>query len=225
MKKISTIPQSSIFAVIPARNEEKSISEVIEQTQKYVDKVIVVDENSEDDTAKLAKRAGAFVINHVINLGKGAAQKTGNDYAIKQGAKILVNLDGDGQHNPEDIPKLLEALKNTDFVLAVREFNSNMPFIKRAWNFGISKTFGLLYGIEIYDQQCGFRAFKADTYKTIRWKSQDYLVETEMLVNLLKAKLRLKEVPIKTIYNREHGGVSPTYGFKHLLAMLLWRIS
>lgn len=225
MKKISErILKSKIFAVTPARNEAETIFGLVKKTQKYVSKVIVVNEASKDNTAKLAREAGAVVLNHAVNLGKGAAQKTGNDYAVSQGADILVNLDADGQHDPDEIPKLLAALKNSDLVLGIRRFNKNMPFIKRAWNFGITILFSWLYRTKVKDQQCGFRVFSADTYKKIRWKSVDYLVETEMLINLLKRKLRLKQVPIETIYTRDHGGVSPTYGFRHLVAMVLWRL-
>jgi len=223
-KTLERISRNKIFAVMPAVNESKNVSKLIRQIKKYVDKVIVVDDGSIDRTSQLAKKAGAIVLRHDINLGKGAALKTGCDYAIRQNANIILNLDADGQHSPEEIPKFLKALKNTDLVHGTRQFNTSMPFIKRAWNFGISKIFSLLYGTEVHDQQCGFRAFKADAYKNIRWKSTDYLVETEILINLLKAHLKLKEVPIETIYKREHGGVNPTYGFKHLLAMFLWRL-
>lgn len=225
MKKTSgRILRNKIYAVLPARNEEKTISDLVKKARKNVNKVIVVNESSEDGTAELARKAGAFVLNHAVNLGKGAAQKTGNDYAVLNGADVIVNLDADGQHDPSEIPKLLEGLKDSDLVVGVRKFNRDMPFVKRAWNFGISKLFSILYGVRVVDQQCGFRAFSAETYKKIRWKSTDYLVETEMLINLLKRKLKLKQVPIETIYTRDHGGVSPIYGFKHLAAMLLWRL-
>lgn len=225
MKKTSErILRNNIFAVLPARNEAKTIFNLVKKTQKHVNKVIVVNEASEDGTAELARRAGAIVLDHAVNLGKGAAQKTGNDYAIHKGADVLINLDADGQHDPDEIPKLLAALTDSDLVLGVRKFNRNMPFIKRAWNFGITILFSWLYGTRVKDQQCGFRVFSADTYKKIRWKSVDYLVETEMLINLLKRKLKLKQIPIETIYIQDHGGVNPTYGFRHLAAMVLWRL-
>ena len=212
------------YAIIPAYNEEGHITEVIEKTKAHANNIIVIDDGSTDKTYDIAKKTGVIVLKHVINLGKGAALKTGCDYAIKNGANILINLDSDGQHDPNEIPKFLEELKTSDLVKGVRQFGGDMPFIKRAWNFGISRLFSILYGKGIYDQQCGFRVLTAETYKKIRWKSTDYLVETEILVNLLKVGLKLKEVPIKTIYLREHGGVNPTYGFRHLAAMLLWRL-
>ncbi len=219
-----TKTKAKIFAILPARNEALTISKVIIAAKKYVYSVIVVDDGSEDDTAKVSRRAKAVVLTHIVNLGKGAALKTGCDYALRQGAKILIVLDSDGQHDPKELPQFIKALKSSDLVTGVRQFDKQMPFVKRAWNFGISKLFSFLYGTEVHDQQSGFRAFTVDTYKKIRWKSTDYLVETEMLVNLLKRGLSLKEVPIKTIYTRDHGGVSPSYGFRHLAAMLLWRL-
>ena len=212
------------YTIIPAHNEEEHIAKVIEETKTYTQNIIVVDDGSIDKTYDVAKKTGVIVLRHVINLGKGAALKTGCDYAIKNGAKILVNLDSDGQHDPTEIPMFLEALKTADLVKGTRKFDGSMPFIKRAWNFTISKLFSRLYGKGVYDQQCGFRALTAETYEKIRWKSTDYLVETEILVNLLKVGLKLKEVPIKTIYLKNHGGVNPSYGFRHLAAMLLWRL-
>ena len=99
-----------IFAIIPAHNEQKSISEVIRKAKAYVDEVVLVDDGSKDRTAELGGRSGAVVLRHIVNLGKGAALKTGCDYAVRKGAQFIVAIDADTQHNPTDIPKFIEKL-------------------------------------------------------------------------------------------------------------------
>ncbi len=207
--------------ILGAKNEQENISKVVRGCKKYVDEVIVVDDGSTDETGKQALATGATVLRHIINLGKGAALKTGCEYAIRRGHERLVEMDSDGQHDPKDIPKLLKALNDSDFVLGARPRDRNMPFIKRTWNSLISKTFETLFKLEVSDEQSGFRAFSASTYPLIEWKARDYLVETEMLINVAKHRLSYKEVTIRTIYKRQHGGVPPSYGFKHIGAMLL----
>ena len=100
-----------LFAVIPAHNESAHIKNVVMGTKKYVSKVIVVDDASKDDTFEIASKAGATVLRHIVNLGLGGTLKTGCDAAILLGADAIVTLDGDGQHDPSEIPKLLDAMK------------------------------------------------------------------------------------------------------------------
>ena len=110
--------KKKIFAIIPAYNEEKHINKVVKQTKKYVDNVIVVDDGSKDKTKAAASKAKAIVLRHLVNLGKGASLKTGCDYAVKNNADIMIVIDADAQHDPDEIPKFLETIKNCDVVLA-----------------------------------------------------------------------------------------------------------
>ena len=165
--------KKKIFAVIPAYNEEKQISGVVKKTKKYVNNVVVVDDGSKDKTKDTAKKSKAIVLQHLVNLGKGAALKTGCDYAVKNKADIIIVIDADAQHNPDDIPKFLENLKNDDIILTYRRLNKNMPFILKFGNLFINKTINFLYGIKIKDSQCGYRAFTAKAYKKLRWKASD----------------------------------------------------
>ena len=99
--------KKKIFAIIPAYNEEKQINSVINKTKKYVDEVIVVDDGSKDSTGEIAKKSNAIVLRHLVNLGKGAALKTGCDYAVKNKAGIIIAVDADAQHDPKEIPNFL----------------------------------------------------------------------------------------------------------------------
>ena len=108
--------KENIFAIIPAYNEENRVADVVTNAKRYVDKVIVVDDGSSDKTYDAAKSAGAVTLKHIVNLGKGAALKTGCDYAITQGADMLIVLDADTQHDPEEIPNFIKTLKEADIV-------------------------------------------------------------------------------------------------------------
>ena len=115
---------NKVWAVIPAYNEERDISAIVKKTKKYVEGIVVVDDGSRDKTRHAAEQANAIVLSHAINLGKGAALKTGCDFAVKKGAKFIVALDADAQHNPGNIPRFIEKLKNNDIVFGYRKFCS-----------------------------------------------------------------------------------------------------
>jgi glycosyltransferase involved in cell wall biosynthesis len=217
--------KKSIVAVIPAHNEEKNIRRILEETKKYVDSIIVVDDGSRDKTSYVAKIAKVTVLTHIINLGKGAALRTGCDYALKEGADRIIVLDADAQHEPSKIPLFLEGLEGADVVLGYRKEGKEMPFVLKFGNWFINKMIKLLYGIELKDTQCGYRAFTAKAYKKIRWKSSNYSMESEMIANIGKRKLKFKEVPIKTIYQDKYKGTTVMDGVKIAYNLLWWRLS
>ena len=103
------------LAIIPCLNEELTIASIVLKSKKYVDTVLVVDDGSKDDTTKIAEKVGAIVITHEKNRGKSAAIKTGFRYALEQDFSYVITIDGDGQHNPEEIPLLLKDLKENKF--------------------------------------------------------------------------------------------------------------
>ena len=212
-------------AVIPAYNEEKYIGEVIENTKNYVHQIIVIDDCSKDNTFQKAKKSEVIVLKHIVNLGKGAALKTGCEAALKLNATHIVALDADGQHDPSEIPDLIKVLDGSDIVFGVRKFNKNMPLVAKVGNAGLSFITKILFGISISDTQSGFRAFTAEAYKKIRWNSPEYAVETEMIARAGKNKLSYKEATIKTIYNDKYKGTTFVDGFKILLNMIIWRLT
>src|SRR3989338_2857076 len=214
-----------VFAVIPAYNEEKYISKIIKETKKYVDKVIVVDDGSKDKSVSMARRSKAVVLTHLVNLGKGAALKTGCDYAIKSNASLIIAIDADAQHDPKEIPSFLKGLKNHEIVLGYRKLNRKMPSVLKFGNWFINKTIRFLYDIKIRDSQCGYRAFTAKAYKKLRWKASDYSMESEMIAKMGKYKLSYTEIPITTIYSDKYKGTTVLDGIKIVFNLLVWKLN
>ncbi|MEK6900214.1 MAG: glycosyltransferase family 2 protein [Nanoarchaeota archaeon] len=210
--------------IIPAYNEGNNIAEVIKKTRTYCHNVVVIDDGSKDDTAEKAKKAGALVIKHPINLGKGAALKTGCDYAVNNGAAKIIALDADGQHDPVEIPNFLASLENNDIAFGARRIPKSMPLVFRFGNKVISTSLQLLYGIKVHDSQCGYRAFTADAYRKIRWQANDYYVETEMAIRAGKKYLKSCTIPIETIYADRYKGTTVLDGFFIVAKMIGWRL-
>lgn len=212
-------------AVIPAYNEARHISRIIAEVKKYVDLTIVVDDGSIDTTFKKATAAD-IVSKHIINLGKGAALRTGFEIALKNNADIIITLDADSQNNPTDIPKFINALNESkaDIVIGARSFNKNMPFIFRLGNIYLRKMFQFLFRLKIDDTQSGYRAFKASCYTKIKWQSTDYSVETEMLANAGKHRLKCIEIPIATRYLSSYKGTTIIDGISIFFHMLVWKL-
>lgn len=210
-------------AIIAAHNEQAHIKKVARQVKKYVDLVIVANDGSTDDTEKEALAGGAVVLTHITNLGKGGAMKTGAEYAIRQGVDALVFLDGDGQHDPAEIPKFLKQLERTDIVFGARRFNKNMPFVRKLGKWLTSFVVKVFYGMTINDCLNGFRAVTTKAYPDIVWRSTDYTVEVEMIAWAGKAKLKYKEVTTKTIYHDTNKGVTPLHGFPIIWNLIMWR--
>ena len=214
---------ATLFIIIPAHNEESKIQDVIRQAQEYSQNIIVVDDGSRDSTAAKAKELRVIVLRHNVNLGKGAALRTGCDYAIQSGADNLIVLDGDGQHDPQEIPRFLKALSQSEIVFGYRRKPESMPFVLKLGNWCINNIFYLLFRINIKDSQCGYRAFTAEAYKKVRWDASDYYMETEMLIKAGKHKLSHSQIPIETIYADNYKGTTVLDGVKIVTSLFLWR--
>ncbi len=216
--------KQKLIAVIPAYNESEHISAVVKATRKYVDEVIVVDDGSSDDTFKQAKPAD-IVLRHIVNMGKGLAMRTGFEAALRHKADVIVFIDADGQHKPEDIPKLLAKLDSGyDMVSGMRSFDGDMPFVLRFGNWFLVGAFNLLFNAKIHDLSNGFRAIRASSYSFIKWKSSGYAVETEILARARRHKLSIGEIPIQTIYLNKVKGTTVFDGVVMFMNMMYWRI-
>lgn len=193
----------SVTAIIPAKNEGISIGSIVIKTKRHVDRVIVIDDGSIDDTASIARSAGAEIIRHQTNKGKGEALKTGFYEARKNGTKIIVTIDGDGQHDPDEIPKLIEPIKlgMADIVIGSRFLNGNeIPFIRRLGQLFLDKSTSLNCGIKSTDSQSGFRAFAIHTVPKFRFMSKGFSIESEMLEDAADAGFRIKDIDINVRY-------------------------
>ena len=221
--KRGTAPQN-ITVVLPAYNEEVSIGSIVLLTRFYADKVIVVDDGSSDRTAEVARKAGAEVIIHEVNTGKGGALKTG--FAVAEGADIIVTMDSDGQHNPADIPKLVAPILKgeADMVNGSRYLNGlgrNTPIYRRIGQTILDRFTNLNSGLKITDSQSGFRAFAASTKDIFRFSAQGMAIESEMLADAGKSGLRITEIEIGVRYDVGCSAVNPIkHGFGVLVMVL-----
>lgn len=210
-----------VWAVIPAFNESKEIAKTVAGVKHFCKNVVVVDDGSTDRTAHFAKKAK--VIKLIINSGKGTALRTGCDYAIQEGAKKIVVVDADGQHNPKEIPNFIKALDKYDIVFGYREFTKAMPKVLRLGNWGLSLMTTIIQRIKLKDTQCGYRAFTAKAYKKVRWKSTGYSMESEMIARASRAKLKYTEVKVDTIYNDNYKGTTAFDGVGVMKDIIKWR--
>lgn len=218
-----------VIAVIPAYKEETTIADVIERTRSFVDEIIVVNDGSPDHTADVAKAHGATVVSHVINRGLGAAIGTGFAAAQKHHADVVITLDADGQHDPQEIPKFLEAIeRGADFVIGSRMIGSesNMPWYRKVANM-LGNIFTLvLFGAWVTDSQSGFRAFTKTALENIQIKTNRMEVSSELIAEANANHLTIAEVPIKAIYTDYSlsKGQSFFVGIKTLLKLILRRL-
>jgi len=215
---------NGIAAILPAFNEEVSIGSVVLRARRYADRVIVVDDGSSDRTAEIAELAGAEVIRHQLNMGKGAALKTG--FESLDSELVVVTIDTDGQHDPSDIPKLVEPILKgeADMVNGSRYINGNKkdtPFYRRLGQVVLDNATRLDSGLNITDSQSGFRAFSADTRGIFRFKQTGLAIESEMLADAANAGLRIKEVEIGVRYDVDGSSENPvSHGVKVLVKIL-----
>jgi glycosyltransferase involved in cell wall biosynthesis len=190
-----------ITAIIPAFNEELSIGSVVLRAKKHADIVLVIDDGSIDRTCEVARLAGAEVIQHHRNIGKGAALKTGFEHAGLSGAKVIVILDSDGQHNPEEIPRLVAPIlaDKADLVNGSRYIHNSkkdIPFYHRIGWYLLDTVTNINSRLHITDTQSGFRAFSSSTLPVFRFNTKGLGIESEMLIDAANAGFRIKEVEI-----------------------------
>lgn len=197
--------------ILPAYNEEGKIGKVVSKSKPYVDRVVVVDDGSNDRTAKEAKNAGAFVIIQPVNMGAGAAIRAGFEYGIANNFDVCVVMGGDDQDNPNEIPLLLEKIRQGyDFVQGSRyvrhEQTENMPLFRRVTTKGYSLFFRLVTGFPVTDGSNGFRAIRTSILKTMRLK-QDWLnryeLEPYVFYQAIKKGYRVIEVQVTKRYPKQ----------------------
>ncbi len=226
IKKKQLISPSDIWVLIPAYNEEKYIENVLREVLTYTDNIIVVSDGSSDATGILAGKHAPVVVEHEINLGKGAALKTGCEYAFHHlAAKAVIFLDSDLQHDPSELPRFYEALKSWDVVFGVRVFSTQMPLLRSIFNRVASVLIWLLFGYYIPDIPCGYKAMKKTAYERLAWESRDYAVETEIAARTARNKIPFKTLTVRTIYHDFDRGMTFLDTLNVLLKIASWRFS
>jgi polyprenyl-phospho-N-acetylgalactosaminyl synthase len=198
--------QHKIFCIVPAYNEEKNIFKVLDDLKKTINNIVVIDDGSSDKTYDIAKSSGVTVLKHITNRDQGAALETGNQYALENGADIIVHFDADGQFLASEINDLVEPLiKNEcDIVFGSRflEKKSNMPLLKRRIIYPLARAVNkIFFNVNLSDPQCGFRAFKAGIAGKISIEQDGKAHCSEILKKVFAENLKYKEVPVTVIYN------------------------
>jgi len=217
-----------IACVIPAFNEEKNIVNVINGVKNFVDYIIVVNDKSKDKTAKLAKAAGAIVLNHPINRGQGAALQTGNDYALNLQADIIVHFDGDNQFIAKEIKDIVKPIidNKADIVFGSRFLGkkANFPFLKKYFIYPLAQIFTrFILGIKLSDPQNGFRAMNKYAAEKIKIVNREMAHNSEIQSKAFSQKLRITEVPITVVYH--HFGQKLSGGLKIIKDLLIYKLS
>lgn len=213
--------------VLPVYNEERYISHLIERAKKHVDIVIAVDDGSRDKSFETIQESGAVGLKHIINLGKSSALKTGCEAAIKLGADIIIFMDSDGQHLPEDLPRFIEILEKNeaDMVIGSRVGGDKMPFVRKYGNELLKMVVQMLFSVAIKDIQSGYRAFRSEHYQYLNWRSKNYHADAEMTARAGKYGLRCKEIFIDTIYNDPYKGMNIIDGIGLLFNIVTWKFT
>lgn len=215
--------------VIPAYNEEKTIAKIVRETRKFIPDVIVVDDGSNDGTGIEAKKAGAKVVRHIVNVGVGLATITGNEYAIRKGYEVIVNIDADEQHFPKDIPaavgllekNALDAVFGSRFLTHSKEF----PWVLKFGNKFLTFTNRLMFGSNITDTQTGFRVFRVEAWKKLGIASSSYSICSEIAAKVGKKRLKYAEMPVETVFLDKFKGTTILDGIKIFINMLRWWIA
>ncbi|MCM8771320.1 MAG: glycosyltransferase family 2 protein [Candidatus Omnitrophica bacterium] len=214
--------------VIPTYNEAKEIGNLVRKLRSSNLEVLVIDDGSSDATAQIARQADAMVIKNAQNQGKGASLIKGFDFVLKNGFDAVLTMDGDGQHNPDDVKYFFDAMKTKDagvFVGNRMHKAKGMPFIRWLTNKFMSLLISFLCKQRIADSQCGFRLIKREVLEKIRLKSMKYEIESEIIIKAARHGFKIASVDIESIYKGEKSQINPfldTIRFFKFLMREIW---
>lgn len=215
-----------IFALVPAHDEAARIAGVVKGTRRHVSVVLVVDDGSADDTAALAEAGGARVIRQSPNQGKGAALRAGFAAALAAGAEAVITLDGDGQHDPAELPSFLGAYARrtiageaSELIVGQRRF-SRMPLVRRLANGLGTVVLSAALGRWIADNQSGYRLIGRRLMAAMLESDEDgFAFEVEMIAVCLREGWPIDWVPVRTIYADERSHIQPMQHLREFLAV------
>lgn len=226
---MSKLSQSKILVAMPAYNEEKYIGSLVTKAREYADEVLIVDDGSTDGTPEVARLAGATVIQHKENKGYGAAVQSILAEAKRIAPDILVLLDADSQHNPGEIPRLVEPIsQGFDLVIGSRKLlRDNIPLYRRIGQGVISYFCYILSGEKLSDSESGFRVFSRKAVGMLELREDGMSVSAETIAKAAEKGLKITEIPISITYTRDGSTLNPVrHGFgvlSRIIAMILER--
>ena len=209
-------PRTKIIAAMPAFNEEKYIGSIVLQTKQYADEVIVVDDGSTDHTSRVAELAGATVVRHTENKGYGSAIQSILSEAKKQNADVLVILDADSQHNPNEIPSLIEVIsEGFDVVIGSRKTQKHMiPIYRRMGQKVLSKLTNIASRQKLSDTESGFRAYSKKAIALLELREKGMAISAEIVTEATRKGLSVTEAPISITYTEDGSTLNPIrHGF------------
>ncbi len=231
-----------IIAFLPAYNAEKTLEQVVKEVKKvhagWIDKIILIDDKSSDSTLLLAKKLGLTTFGHKKNTGYGGNQKSGYKLALNLGADIVAMIHADNQYDPAYIPQIVEPLINEecDAVFGSRMTNKKdalkggMPYWKYLGNIFLTKLINFFLKLKLTECHSGFRAYSQKALRTIplHLNSDDFVFDTEIIIQLHLWGFKIKEIPIPTRYFKEASSInfleSLKYGFEILKALLQFKL-
>jgi glycosyltransferase involved in cell wall biosynthesis len=195
---------TNVAILLPAYNEEVAIASMVLLSSRYAQEVIVIDDGSTDRTKEVSELAGATVLSHKTNKGKGVALKTGFNYA--KDYDIIVTIDADGQHNPSEIPLLIKPIEEgkADLVNGSRYINgheTSTPKYRRVGQTILDNATNIAAGVKITDSQSGFRAFSSKCFDYFNFDPEGFGIESDMLIEAANNNLRIVEVEITVRYD------------------------
>jgi glycosyltransferase involved in cell wall biosynthesis len=209
--------------VVPAYHEAGRIGVVVSGIKRWIGDVIVVDDGSGDATAAEAEAAGAIVIRHARNMGKGTALETGFRRARESGHDYVITMDGDGQHDPADVPAFVRAYRDGGASVVVGSRMGDvkrMPLVRLLTNRFMSWLLSRKMGQRVPDTQCGYRLYALDAITGVPVGSGGFAAESEILLDLSQRGVRIGSVPVATIYGTEKSKIHPVRDAVRFFGML-----
>lgn len=207
--------KKKIVAILPAYNQERQIAQLIKEVGKYVSEIIIVSDGSTDRTAELSAKSGAIVPEPILERGKGNAVRRGLEISKALSPEVIVLMDADGQNNPKEIPQIVSPILSNDYDMVIGSRFLGVMKTSNLHKFGnyILNTLHFFLTFKwVTDTESGFRAFKAEKLYSLKPNATHYEIESDILLEAIKNKLRIKEVPIKIL--KKEKGILALDGFK-----------